>query len=233
MSFVGFGNFFFCTAIGLPKSVFSSTADIHRVQNDMQGHSCFSCARDWEPFSPKGTLHKAVGIFVPLGMRKIMGFVCLLFLAATYSCKNSSEQVAIEKDSTETRTRSAMNGSANGEDKDAVQDGRGKDTIDLVFPVGKRQVVLLAQLNGTGHQVVVRIPVHAQKLSAAVHSENDSLTNIRINQIIYPDGSSDGPLGKTITIATPQTGRYQLVIGHNLMAEGGLVKAFRLEVQEE
>lgn len=47
--------------------------------------------------------------------------------------------------------------------------------------------------------------------------------NLRINQIILPDGSSDGPFSKEMKYTKKKKGTYKIVIGKNLMAEGKLV----------
>lgn len=47
---------------------------------------------------------------------------------------------------------------------------------------------------------------------------NDSLSNFRISQVIYPDGSADGPFSKSISIKNFQTKPYQLIVNENIMA---------------
>jgi hypothetical protein len=44
--------------------------------------------------------------------------------------------------------------------------------------------------------------------------------NVRINQIIMPDGSMDGPFGHEIHYRTRQKGTYTLIIGKDNMADG-------------
>lgn len=44
--------------------------------------------------------------------------------------------------------------------------------------------------------------------------------NLRINQIMMPDGSMDGPFGHDIHYGTAQNGNYTLVIGKDNMADG-------------
>ena len=43
--------------------------------------------------------------------------------------------------------------------------------------------------------------------------------NIRFNQIIFPDKSSDGPFGMDLKMQLRQKGNHVLVIGHSLMAD--------------
>ena len=47
--------------------------------------------------------------------------------------------------------------------------------------------------------------------------------NLRINQIILPDGSTDGPFSKEMNYTKKKNGTYKIVIVKNLMAEGKLV----------
>ena len=46
--------------------------------------------------------------------------------------------------------------------------------------------------------------------------------NLRINQIILPDGSADGPFSREMKYAKKQSGTYKIVFGKNLMVEGKL-----------
>ena len=55
--------------------------------------------------------------------------------------------------------------------------------------------------------------------------------NIRFNQILYPDNSSDGPFGKTLDLDITQNGTYTLVIGRSLMADNPFIGKFRVEVE--
>ncbi len=47
--------------------------------------------------------------------------------------------------------------------------------------------------------------------------------NLRINQIILPDGSSEGPFSKEMKFTKRINGTYKIVIGKNLMSDGKLV----------
>ncbi len=55
-------------------------------------------------------------------------------------------------------------------------------------------------------------------LSAKINTvEKDR--NLRINQIILPDGSADGPFSREMKYTKKQSGTYKIVFGKNLMAE--------------
>jgi hypothetical protein len=59
--------------------------------------------------------------------------------------------------------------------------------------------------------------------------------NIRFNQIIFPDKTSDGPFGMDLKIHLDQKGNYILVIGHSLMADNPFSGKFnvQLEIKKE
>ncbi|MDP5199867.1 hypothetical protein [Flavobacterium sp. DG2-3] len=55
--------------------------------------------------------------------------------------------------------------------------------------------------------------------------------NIRFNQIIAPDKSSDGPFGMDLEKKLEQKGDYILVIGHSQMAENPYVGKFGVQLE--
>ena len=55
--------------------------------------------------------------------------------------------------------------------------------------------------------------------------------NIRFNQIVFPDQTSDGPFGMDLNLDLKQTGKHMLVIGHSLMADNPYVGKFKVELQ--
>lgn len=59
--------------------------------------------------------------------------------------------------------------------------------------------------------------------------------NIRFNQIIFPDKTSDGPFGMDTKIPLQQKGTHILVIGHSLMADNPYYGNFKvqLNIQKE
>lgn len=59
--------------------------------------------------------------------------------------------------------------------------------------------------------------------------------NIRFNQIIFPDKTSDGPFGMDMQIPLKQKGNHILVIGHSLMADNPYYGNFKvqLNIQKE
>ncbi len=46
----------------------------------------------------------------------------------------------------------------------------------------------------------------------------DTKGNVRVAQIIFPDGTGDGPFGKEMTYTLTQSGTYQIILSANMMA---------------
>lgn len=55
--------------------------------------------------------------------------------------------------------------------------------------------------------------------------------NIRFNQIISPDNTSDGPFGMDLDIPLTQKGNYILVIGHSQMADNPFWGKFQVQLE--
>ncbi|MFH6948919.1 hypothetical protein ACHRV6_10525 [Flavobacterium sp. FlaQc-51] len=57
--------------------------------------------------------------------------------------------------------------------------------------------------------------------------------NIRFNQVIFPDQSSDGPFGMDLKINLTQKGNHILVIGHSQMADNPFWGKFNVELEQK
>jgi hypothetical protein len=57
--------------------------------------------------------------------------------------------------------------------------------------------------------------------------------NIRFNQIIFPDQSSDGPFGMDLKINLTQKGNHIIVIGHSQMADNPFWGKFNVELEQK
>lgn len=55
--------------------------------------------------------------------------------------------------------------------------------------------------------------------------------NIRFNQIIFPDKTSDGPFGMDLKIHLKQKGNHIIVIGHSLMADNPFSGKFKVQLE--
>ena len=57
--------------------------------------------------------------------------------------------------------------------------------------------------------------------------------NIRFNQIIFPNKTSDGPFGMDLNTNLEQKGNYILVIGHSQMADNPFYGKFTVQVENK
>lgn len=57
--------------------------------------------------------------------------------------------------------------------------------------------------------------------------------NIRINQLVMPDGEMDGPFGKTYEAYFNQLGTYQIIIAESMMAENPYTGDYALRIEME
>lgn len=71
--------------------------------------------------------------------------------------------------------------------------------------------------------------VKKPQLKIAVESREPM--NIRINQIKKPDGSFDGPFGKTLTMNTKQQGEYWIILAKSNMAGGNAKGHFTINIK--
>lgn len=55
--------------------------------------------------------------------------------------------------------------------------------------------------------------------------------NIRFNQIIFPDNTSDGPFGMDLNVPLKQKGNYIIVVGHSQMADNPFWGKFKIELE--
>ena len=68
-----------------------------------------------------------------------------------------------------------------------------------------------------GERDTISFEIEQPSLVTATLSTPSDTGNIRINQIIMPDGTMDGPFGKTYKDSLYIPGTYQLIIAESLM----------------
>lgn len=101
---------------------------------------------------------------------------------------------------------------------------RTVDASQLPFTIGE-------EITNENQQFVLVIRnVNKSNLSVEVYT-NDNGRNIRINQIVKPDNSTDGPFTNKMNYKTSKKGTYKIVIGKNLMAQGKLSGNFSVLVR--
>jgi hypothetical protein len=101
---------------------------------------------------------------------------------------------------------------------------RTVDASQLPFTIGEEFT------NEKQQFILVIKNVKKSSISATI-STKDKNRNLRINQILLPDNSSDGPFSKTMKYKISKKGIYKIVVGKNLMAEGKLTGNFNLSVE--
>ena len=69
------------------------------------------------------------------------------------------------------------------------------------------------------------------KADLKISVESKKEMNIRINQIKKPDGSFDGPFGKTLDFKADQEGEYWIILGKSQMAGSSQKGHFVLKVE--
>lgn len=104
------------------------------------------------------------------------------------------------------------------------------DTIPLTFKDAKGSYIAEGVLDSLHPRVYIKFTNDAPgNLKASVKPLG--VGNIRFNQIIFPDNTSDGPFGQDLEQQLSQTGVYTLVIGHSLMADNPYIGKFMVKVQ--
>lgn len=91
-------------------------------------------------------------------------------------------------------------------------------------------VSIKGKLKGVGMPVKIFLDIaDGDSLHDELEAEEADAV-IRINQIILPDKTADGPFGRTLEYKIRQHGMYTLILGNNLMAEGSTKTAFTLRI---
>ncbi len=93
----------------------------------------------------------------------------------------------------------------------------GNSVIRIRFAPGSTSASVVGHVNNISSRVNVYVAVaHGSELTANIAPE-DSIANIRFNQIIYPSGKADGPFGRDLKKPVTEKGNYQLVIAEDQM----------------
>lgn len=118
--------------------------------------------------------------------------------------------------------------------KDTIRNSEVNDSVIYIrFPADSISTTVSGKMKGINHPVTVLIPIkQGKQLTASIKTE-DSLANIRINQIFTPDGKADGPFGKNLKRAIHQQGMYKLIIAENMMQGDEWKGTFVLTVKVE
>lgn len=112
--------------------------------------------------------------------------------------------------------------------KENTQSG---DTIAMDFPDEKNIFIAEGTIDSINSRVYLKFKNEdSSELKAAIIPDLGK-GNIRFNQIIFPDKSSDGPFGMDLKMPIKQKGNYILVIGHSQMADNPYYRKFKVQLE--
>lgn len=138
-----------------------------------------------------------------------MRVVFVIIVVVVFACKNIKSDKRPGEDSATVKSDNRLLPTNANFTNDTV--------ITIRFPKDNSGVTVTGKLNGINKPVTVIIPVlHAGELSALLTTE-DPIANIRIDQILMPDGKADGPFGRRLVRKISKTGTYKLIISENQM----------------
>ncbi len=105
------------------------------------------------------------------------------------------------------------------------------DTIAMDFPDEKNIFIAEGTIDSINSRVYLKFKNEdSSELKAAIIPDLGK-GNIRFNQIIFPDKSSDGPFGMDLQMPIKQKGNYILVIGHSQMADNPYYGKFKVQLE--
>lgn len=119
-------------------------------------------------------------------------------------------------------------------EKDTKEENRQTgDTIFLNFKNEKGVFTAEGLLDSIHQRIYVKFKNEDSGELAAKIIPTTGKGNIRFNQIIFPDKTSDGPFGMDLKIPLKQKGNYIMVIGHSLMADNPFWGKFEVQLLVE
>lgn len=132
-----------------------------------------------------------------------------MLLGAVVACNNINKNNGSSNHTSAGRTNTNIPATDTDFTKDSV--------ITIRFPKDSSSITVTGKLTGINTPVTVYIPVTKGGELSVLLVPQDSVANIRINQIFFPDGKADGPFGRNLVRKITQPGNYKLVIGEDLM----------------
>ena len=139
---------------------------------------------------------------------------------------------------------SCSNGSSTGDNNSIVNVDSGISSmptpneqignhIKLSFAKDSNSLTTTAHLDSALGTVICFLEVKQGRHLTASLEPATKTANIRFNQINLPNGTSDGPFGKTLDYTLKGPGLYKLQIGSSMMAESPYTGKFILKVKVE
>ena len=166
----------------------------------------------------------------------ILLFLSIILLSGFSSCnKTEDQEVRSPKDPADGYNNKNKDASAfendqkNGEeseqenDRNSDRDSESENkfntrSITVKFPTGSTQITLDGNINGFGEKISYEFEASKGQTLNAFVKPKDGEGNIRINQIIFPDGKADGPFGDKMTYKLTESGNWKLILGEDMMA---------------
>ncbi|MRX67625.1 hypothetical protein SAMN06265349_10825 [Flavobacterium resistens] len=137
-----------------------------------------------------------------------------------YSC----QQKGIRNDSVHTRDTIVSQ-------KEREENKQIDDTIFMNFKDAKGLYLAEGQLDSIHPRVFIKFKnENLGELNGKIILATDN-GNIRFNQIIFPDNSSDGPFGKDLQIQLTQKGNHIIIVGHSQMADNPYWGKFKVQLE--
>ena len=155
-------------------------------------------------------------------------FACLVIAICLSCCDSHNNSVQKELTVTDTTTTASTTNSAIN--KDSINFPVIDSAVHIYLDKKDPSKTIAGKLEGNNKSVKVYLHINAADTLHAVIEPSEQDANIRLNQIVYPGGESDGPFGMDQKVALKKAGIYQLIIGNNLMAEGKTKTAFNLHL---
>jgi hypothetical protein len=155
-------------------------------------------------------------------LNHLLLFVCL--------CGCSSHKNTADKELPVTDSATTGSSAKQAINKDSVNYPVEDSTLHISLDKKNSAKIIYGKLEGKAQVIQLYIDNRSADTLHVLIEPSDQDANIRLNQIIYPDGRADGPFGRDEQFVLKNAGQYQLVIGNNLMAEGRRSTAFKLHL---
>lgn len=87
-----------------------------------------------------------------------------------------------------------------------------------IISPGSDTLIANLQMDKNNRRLEIPVFIDSARILFVQLNSADSTANIRISQIGMPDGTYDGPFGRSLKYKIKMQGNYKIIIGQNLMA---------------
>lgn len=158
-------------------------------------------------------------------------YIILLASIFFFSCQQK-ENTKTSVDAVEV-TSDTIHKTENKVEKPKEENKQIGDTISMNFADEKGLYTAEGSLDSIHTRVYIKYKNEDLGELNATIIPSTGKGNIRFNQIIFPDKSSDGPFGMDLKIPLKQKGNHILVIGHSLMADNPYFGKFKVQLENK